>query len=249
MPYKAVLFDANNTLWEWPSDSVDLIYGVLHFLDKPTDRDLIRTCLAAASESWFEPQLLALETNGQGAALEEVQKLLRKRDMELLKLMDIPDQTGLVRSAIQSAFASRRPVLFPDVAPALHELRQRGVSMAVVSNGWQQPYDAARLGIAGYFGSILGSAHVGYRKPMPEIFHRALQHLDVVPQEALHVGDTYDDDVAGAQQAAVYPVLLDRTGAGQRDGVQTISSLSELLSLSPEHYAKAEESGRFTRPW
>ena len=231
MSYKAVLFDANNTLWEWPGDTVDLIYGVLHFLDKPTDRDQIRTCLAAADERWFRPQFLGLESNGQGAPLEEVQKLLRKRDLEFLKLLDIPDRTGLVRSAIQSAFASRRPVLFRDVAPTLHELRQRGISMAVVSNGWQQPYDAARLGIAGYFGAILGSAHVGYRKPMPEIFHRALQDLGVVPQEALHVGDLYEDDVVGARQAGVHPVLLDRTGAGQRDGVQTISSLSELLPL------------------
>ncbi len=228
MSFKAVLFDANNTLWEWPSDSVDLIYGVLHFLEKPTDRDLLRTCLAAANESWIDPQFLGIETNGQGAPLEEVQKLLRKRDLELLRLMDIPDRTGLVRSAIQSAFASRRPALFPDVVPALHELRQRGIRMAVVSNGWQQPYDAARLGIAGYFSSILGSAHVGYRKPMPEIFQRALQDLDVTPQEALHVGDSYDDDVVGARQAGVHPVLLDRTGNGQREGVQTVSSLSEL---------------------
>ena len=231
MPYKAVLFDANLTLWEWPGDSAETVFGVLHFLEKPTDLDQVKKAFERVETDWFIPRLLEVETGGRGISLEEARSLVRRRDVELLKRLDIPDRTGLVRSAIQTAFSSRKPALYPDVAPLIHQLWEQGIKMAVVSNGWQQEYDAGRLGIAGYFGAIVGSAHVGYKKPMPEIFQQALEKLAVAPEDAVHVGDHYEEDVLGAQGAGVEAVLLRRNGDGRREDVQTITSLSELLAI------------------
>jgi putative hydrolase of the HAD superfamily len=69
---------------------------------------------------------------------------------------------------------------------------------------------------------ICASAAVGYRKPDPAIFAVALSALDVLPADALHVGDQHDEDVAGAQAAGVHALLIDRTpGASPHDDVIT----------------------------
>ena len=75
------------------------------------------------------------------------------------------------------------------------------------------------------------AAHrAGARKPAPEIFRRALALAGAAAGEALHVGDSVEEDVAGARSAGIEPVLLRRDGAsGQALGVRTISSLAELI--------------------
>ena len=42
------------------------------------------------------------------------------------------------------------------------------------------------------------SSEVGWRKPHPAIFERALEALDVAPERAIFVGDKLSTDVAGA---------------------------------------------------
>jgi putative hydrolase of the HAD superfamily len=63
---------------------------------------------------------------------------------------------------------------------------------------------------------------VGHRTPDPAIFAVALSTLDVLPADALHVGDRHDEDVVGAQAAGVHALLIDRTpGASPHEDVIT----------------------------
>ena len=63
----------------------------------------------------------------------------------------------------------------------------------------------------------------GARKPDPAIFAPALELARCGPEEALHVGDTPEEDVAGASAAGIRSLLIDRTGNGG-----DISSLAEI---------------------
>ena len=62
MPYQAVLFDAGGTLWEPPGDEPAAIFGVLHFLEKPTEMDALRRAFDHVQESWFIPKIVELAT-------------------------------------------------------------------------------------------------------------------------------------------------------------------------------------------
>ncbi|MGC1799227.1 MAG: HAD hydrolase-like protein, partial [Solirubrobacterales bacterium] len=55
------------------------------------------------------------------------------------------------------------------------------------------------------------------------IFTAALELAGVEADEALHVGDTPEEDVAGARAAGIRPLLIDRHGSGG-----DISSLQEI---------------------
>jgi putative hydrolase of the HAD superfamily len=86
-----------------------------------------------------------------------------------------------------------------------------------------------RIGLAPYLDGVVTSAEVGARKPDPAIFERALGLAGVPASVALHVGDTLVEDVAGAQNAGIEPVLIVRDGGAASDRVRTIRSLLELV--------------------
>jgi putative hydrolase of the HAD superfamily len=113
---------------------------------------------------------------------------------------------------------------YPDAAPALGSLRDRGLRLIAVSN-WDcaLPRVLERCGIERMLDGVVTSAEAGARKPDPAIFTAALELAGCEAGEALHVGDTADEDVAGARAAGIRPLLIDRDG-GEGD----ISSLQEI---------------------
>jgi putative hydrolase of the HAD superfamily len=114
--------------------------------------------------------------------------------------------------------------LYPDVLPALAALRDRGLMLIAVSNwDYALPRVLERCGLDGLLDGTVTSAATGSRKPDPAIFRAALELARCAPDEALHVGDTPEEDVAGARAAGIRPLLIDRDG-----GSGDISSLEEI---------------------
>ena len=91
--------------------------------------------------------------------------------------------------------------LVPGAEAALQALRRRGLATAVVSN-WDfgLPQQLAGLGLGGV--PVVTSAEAGAPKPDPAVFARALGHLRVRPERALHVGDS-DAAEEGAHAAGM----------------------------------------------
>jgi FMN phosphatase YigB (HAD superfamily) len=71
-------------------------------------------------------------------------------------------------------------------------------------------------GLGDAFDAIIVSAEVGVKKPDPEIFRIALERTGVEPGSVVHVGDS-DEDVQGAIQAGIRPILIRRDGAHALD--------------------------------
>jgi len=119
------------------------------------------------------------------------------------------DQAARRVMALQVAPASYR--VYSDVLPALQSLTRRGVGRGIVSNfAWGLPGLVAALGLAEWFDPVLTSARVGYRKPRPEIFLRAIAVAGVEADATLHVGDDPVCDRAGAAAAGIPAMLIDR---------------------------------------
>ena len=126
--------------------------------------------------------------------------------------------------------------VFSDVTPALAALRERGLVVGAVSNWvWQLPELLHALKLVSHFDFIAASSRIGFEKPHPEIFRWALEQAGVAPEEALHVGDHLDADVAGAQGVGIGAVLIDRrdrfTAADVPSGVPLIRNLSEMIPI------------------
>src|SRR6476659_278629 len=113
---------------------------------------------------------------------------------------------------------------YPDAKPALTGLGELGLRRICVSN-WDVSLSAVleRCGLLGSLDGVVCSAVAGSRKPDPGIFEVALGEAGCAPEEAVHVGDTPAEDVAGAEAAGIRALLIDRDGGGD------IASLAEVI--------------------
>ncbi|MCL4692850.1 MAG: HAD-IA family hydrolase [Candidatus Hydrogenedentes bacterium] len=122
--------------------------------------------------------------------------------------------------------------VYDDVVPGLDDLRERGVRLAVVSN-WDSrlPLLLERLSLSDRFEFILTSAESGFSKPHPDIFVQACRRLNLSPEDVVHVGDSPEEDVDGAQAAGIRGVLLDREGRWPKRP-DAIRALTDLVAPS-----------------
>ena len=109
--------------------------------------------------------------------------------------------------------------------------------MGIISN-WDTPLHAMveELGLAPYFEVIVAShdQRVRSAKPDAAIFEYALNAVGVSPEEAVHVGDSFEADIMGAHATGIRAILLDRdeTQTGQwGETIQTLHALPNLLGI------------------
>lgn len=218
---RAVLLDALGTLVE---------------LQPPAPR--LRRLLAQAGFEVSEERAAAgfaaeiayyLDHHLEGSDPERLERLRDRCAEEMRRALDLPglDHAG-ARRAMLGALEFRP---YPDVLPALRELRERGPALVIASN-WDcsLPEWLGPTGIMELVDGVVTSAEVGAAKPDPRVLERALAIAGAAPGEAVHVGDKVDNDVEGARAAGVRAILVQRRGEPP-PGVEAVRSLRELAAL------------------
>ena len=218
---RAVLLDALGTLVELrpPAPRLRRLLGVEGF-------ELSEERAAAGFGAEIAYYLAHHLDGGTPDGLED----LRDRCAEVLrKALGLP---GLDHAAARRAMlASLEFAAYPDAAPALRALRERGLGLVIASNwdrslpAWLEP-----TGLLGLVDGVVTSAEVGAAKPHPAVFAAALASAGVGPDEALHVGDSVENDLEGAAAAGVRAVLVAREGEPPA-GVGAVRSLGDVPSL------------------
>ncbi|MFQ5675519.1 MAG: HAD family hydrolase [bacterium] len=127
-----------------------------------------------------------------------------------------------------------------DAVVTLSALKERGYRLGVISNSDGSIATLLRdCNLTDYFEVIVDSEVVGIRKPSPAIFEFALNKMAAKAPESLFVGDSYETDVLGAQQAGLTGILFDPLKKFTTFECVKINRLSELLdSLQGHHYSK-----------
>jgi putative hydrolase of the HAD superfamily len=124
--------------------------------------------------------------------------------------------------------------LYEDALPVLEDLHRRGLRIGLISNG-QRDLDefAAHHGLE--VDAIVGSKAHGRIKPDPSIFVAALTALGTASEETAMVGDSYEDDIAGARALGIRAILLDRDGLrpDEPERIDTLLALPAALGLPP----------------
>ena len=122
--------------------------------------------------------------------------------------------------------------LYEDVLPVLDELRSAGLKIGLVSNSARDVLDFARHHALQVDAGI-SSFHHGKTKPHGSIFKAVLDLLEVEPGDAAMVGDTFEDDIAGALALGMRAVLVDRLGLNEdyQPRVDGLSALPAALGI------------------
>lgn len=221
--FKGVFFDAGDTLITADPPAKEVALTVAHQFFPDLAPPLVLTALEAIT-TFFGKHYLHYSLHEQDQLLADMAQAARTALRETAGVdMDFLPFVKQVRDSLRY-----RP--FPDVLPTLHSLRERGKTLAVVSN-WDPalPTFLDELGLAKFFDLILPSAEIGVEKPNERIFRLALQRLGLRPQEVVHIGDSHEADVVGARAVGITPILLDRKGKATYQDVICISGLAELV--------------------
>jgi HAD superfamily hydrolase (TIGR01509 family) len=175
-------------------------------------------------------ELLARQRRGEFSIDEAV------RNFVALRGLDPSDRYAELfrRDAVE--MAGEFVVTLPGVAALLDALRERGISTAILSNGWN-PLQLRKAERTGFRGPVLVSSEIGVQKPEPRAFERLLAALGTDPEATWYVGDDPHGDVAGAQRLGIGTVWMNWEGneypAGLPAAAHTIRDFGELIALLP----------------
>lgn len=123
-----------------------------------------------------------------------------------------------------------------DVKKLLQELYGK-FKLGVISNSMSQvpKIFLEQNSLIKYFDAVAISGAIGFRKPNPKIFNYALEKLNVKPNEAIHVGDSLEEDIIGAKNVGMKAIWIceekstDRKSITQPDFI--VNSITDAFKL------------------
>lgn len=206
MRYRAVLFDIGDTLW--------------HSAEAPPASEFRRIASERAASYLFE---IGIDFDSPGLAarvawdaLEEAMRTARATDrvepdypavaqgaLAGIGLRLSQREAGGLMEAIYVSGEEGGKAAYPGARELLDELQSRGFKLGIVTNrafgGERFRQDLRTAGLDIEWDANVVSVEVGYLKPHPAIFECALAELGVDGGEAVMVGNSLAEDVAGAQ--------------------------------------------------
>ena len=117
----------------------------------------------------------------------------------------------------------------------LKDFANQGLKLGVVSNtfipGETLDRHLAETGLLEYLPKRIYSCDVGWQKPKPIIFQKALEIMESKPSETIFVGDKERNDVRGAKRAGMITVRKDITEKKSSIADFKVASMLELYDI------------------
>lgn len=209
MPVKAILFDFGDTLIH--TDKFDYDTCLKKVYENLT-KDKVAVPYEECKKTYFEVRnRLYKETEN---SLQEPD--FSQRLTETLKHFgySFNKEDPVITRGAEAFAESFAPLMQidPYVPKLLKQLKQKGkYKIGLVSNFAHQHAVGKTLeqfGIAKYFDTLTISGKIGWRKPSPKIFEKALQALGVNASETVFVGDSAKHDIEGAKKCGIKTILV-----------------------------------------
>lgn len=223
---KVLSFDGDGTLWDFEAVMREALASALTELRRLCDSPRAKSI--CVDEAVAIRDAVAREHAASGATLEDIRLLSFEA---LLSECGCPDaQSAKAINEVYFAYRDANIILYDDTIETLDRLRRQH-SVGMITNGNTDP---ARHGLDGLLDFTLFADRCGVAKPDPEIFHMMPDSQDCLPEQAVHVGDSLANDVAGAQRAGLFAVWLNREGEKEnRSGIVPDAEIDTLAALAP----------------
>jgi len=226
MDIKLVLFDAGGTLTKVLPERTERIRQACHYFNLSPIPDHETALLGLRTIERF---FISATQEGRMIDREAVREGIRLMltEMGVVGRLDDP---ALLWDFVQTQFETE--VLMDRAFETLKALKSQGYSLAVASNATPN-YEAIlrSLGITKYVDAVFLSDVIGYAKPDPRFFQFILEQMKAVPEETVHVGNSYWHDVIGARRVGILPIYFDRHEIFPDADCLRITHLQELPSL------------------
>jgi putative hydrolase of the HAD superfamily len=221
VPVRAVVFDLWDTIVEFVPDESDALHRRI--------AERLGVTYERFSEAWNTEELI------RRRSVEPIGPCFADACAALGVEADMDELLGWRRDVTRRALVGR-----DGLADTLTELRARGLRVGLISNCTEEVADVwPETAFAHLFDAAVFSATARLAKPDPAIYRLAAAELGVEPAECLFVGDGANDELRGARDVGMTPVLIHRNGqepywenVRDWDGPR-ITSIPQVLALVP----------------
>ncbi|MCJ0932057.1 HAD family hydrolase [Virgibacillus halodenitrificans] len=181
---KAVLFDLDGTL-------LNRDESLKGFINNQYER--LKRYVGHVTKAQYVARFIELDRRGYVWKDKVYQQLSQEFDISKITWEE------LLKDYIENFRFNCVP--FDNLIQMLEELKSSNFLLGMITNGYGQFQmdNIKALSIEQYFDVILVSEWEGIKKPNPEIFQRALEKLNVSPEQSIFVGDHPENDVKASQ--------------------------------------------------
>jgi putative hydrolase of the HAD superfamily len=224
MKYRHLFFDLDHTLWDFDANAKLTLTQLYHDLELEKtgvhDFELFYQYYLVHND-----KLWARFRNGYIKAEELRWKRMwhtllefRIGDEKLAKIMGIKFLEQL----------PARNLLFPDTIVTLNYLQNKGYSMHLITNGFEETQHSKlkNSSIDHFFTEVITSEGSNSLKPKKEIFDYALRKAGAEQHHSIMIGDSVEVDIQGAINAGIDQVHVNHINA-----VCTLSPTYSVRSL------------------
>ena len=201
---RLVAFDGDNTLWDFNV--------AMRLALRSTLEELWTVRPGPSTEALTVDRMIeirdrvATELEGRVADLAVVRYAAFERTLEEIGIEDAGLAARL--NAMFFAVKAQHATPYSDTLPVLTEVSRR-YRTAFLTNGNTDP---AQYGLDRFLDPIVHAVVEGVAKPDPRIFRILLERAGMKATEAVYIGDSLSDDVAGARAAGIRSIWLNRSG-------------------------------------
>ncbi len=220
---KAIFFDGDDTLWDFRSAMLQALEVTLVEL-----RRMVGNPAADALTVARMAEIREVVADELGETTTSVEVIRHEALARTLAEVGHPSDDGaqrLYEVYTAARFAATRP--FPGVPDLLNDLKGR-YQLGLVSNGNTYP---ERVGFGDVFNFVLLAVECGIAKPDRRIFELALDRSGCDPSQVVHVGDSLQSDVRGANGIGIRSVWLNRDGAANDTSIKPDHEICDLREL------------------
>lgn len=226
MRISAISFDGDMTLWDFYKVMRHSLKYTLAVLQK--QRPMPRVLNLTIDEMIAIREQFAEEVKGKVWSLEEIRRGAFERTLEHVGCPD--KELAAHLNAIYRKHRFEDIELYPDIVPTFDILAPH-FKLGLLSNGNTYP---ERCGLDGRFAFVVFSQDVQVEKPHPKIFEITAERAGCELTQMLHVGDSLENDVAGAKNVGTPCVWLNRESVPNDTEIQPdyeIASLTEIPKI------------------
>jgi putative hydrolase of the HAD superfamily len=148
-------------------------------------------------------------------------------------------QTG-AEAAFDAFLAVRHRVEPYERALEILEQLAECYTLGALSNG---NADIFKVDIGEYFDFAFSAEQLGASKPLPDMFHAGMRETGAASHQIVHVGDSPEHDVRGAQGVGMHTVWMNMTHAVWPGGDPADEEVKNLEEL-PSAIARIEQRAR-----
>lgn len=228
MRFRAVFFDVGETLVHVEPSFAELFADVLAAAGEPRTPEQVRS----ASEHIYVGFSRAARDGSMWTLSQERSRAFWTSVYEaMLDELAVPPDS-LPDDLYREFTRLENYVLFSDVRPTLHDLREAGLALGIVSNfeAWLEDWFGVHDLVETFPVRVISGLE-GIEKPDERIYRIALQRAGVDAADAVYVGDNPEFDVDPPAALGMFPVLVDRRGRHPDHAGARVTDLRDLLPL------------------